>query len=44
MDRMVGFSWHLMKVQCYYSVTNAFQLFLGEVYCGAIETLKIRMP
>ena len=29
----VGFSRHLTKVQCYYSVTNAFQSDLSKVYC-----------
>ena len=30
---LVGFSRGLTKVQCYYSVTNAFHSVLGKVYC-----------
>ena len=34
----LGFSRHLKKVQCYYSVTNAFQsVFSGKVYCEVYE-------
>ena len=32
----LGFSWRLIKVQCYYSVTNAFQsVFSGKIHCEA---------
>ena len=45
-DRIIRISWHLTKVQCYYSVTKAFQLVFWVKYIvgHVMEACKSGMP